>query len=359
MDKKNSASSNKKVHHKRRNNLLYGGLNYNGDFTHATNIQLTSYDATSSETIMVHDVKDLRFKLGKMNWIHIFGLSDEAVIANLGRILGLELPVVQDILNAKHIAKLEDTGKGLFAVLDAYTYNEAKEMVRDHQSLFLGPDFVVSFEEGTGHRFDLVCKAITDGVGQVRQHGADFLFNLLVSLVVDSYYDVLEYQQSNLLDMEDELMEFQAGHKETGQQIQHFRRDHTLLLKAASPLQEAFGHFLMLDSALIKNDSKIFFRDTYDHLRQVMSMLDANRETLSALMDLYIANNDLRMNLIMKQLTVVATIFIPLTFLVGVWGMNFQYMPELGWPYGYLYAWLAMIVIGVLLYLWFRHKYKQ
>lgn len=348
----------KKEVRKRKNNLLYGGLSYNGTFTHATNIQLTSYDATGSETVVVHDAQDLKLKPGKTNWVHIFGLSDETVIASLCKTLGLELPMVQDILNSRHIAKLEDTGKGLFAVMDAYTYNEEREMIRDHQSIVLGPNVVFSFEEGTGHRFDLVCKAITEGVGQVRQHGADFLFNLLVSLVVDSYYDVLEYQQSNLLDMEDELMEFQAGHKETGQQIQHFRRDHTRLLKAASPLHEAFGHFLMLDSSLIQPDSKIYFRDTYDHLRQVMSMLDANRETLSALMDLYIANNDLRMNLIMKQLTVVATIFIPLTFLVGVWGMNFKSMPELSMAHGYLYSWLVMIVIGVLLYWWFRHKYK-
>jgi len=358
MNKKTSVTSKKKDIRKRRSNLLYGGLNYNGNFTHATNIQLTSFDATSSETIVVQDLKELKMKPGKTNWVHIFGLSDETEIGNLCKILGVELPMVQDILNAKHIAKLEDTGKGLFAVMDAYTYTETGEMVRDHQSIILGTNFVFSFEEGTGHRFDLVCKAITDGVGQVRQHGADFLFNLLVSLVVDSYYDVLEYQQSNLLDMEDALMEFQAGHKETGQQIQHFRRDHTLMLKAASPLREAFGHFLLLDSDLVKSESKIYFRDTYDHLRQVMSMLDANRETLSALMDLYISNNDLRMNLVMKQLTVVATIFIPLTFLVGVWGMNFKFMPELWWPNGYLFAWIVMIAVGVALYLWFRWKYR-
>lgn len=353
------ASQKKKELRKRKNNLLYGGLNYNGTFTHATNIQLTSYDATSSETVVVHDAKDLKLKPGKTNWVHLFGLSDESKIANLCKKLGVALPMIQDILNARHIAKIEDTGKGLFAVMDAYTYNDEKEMIRDHQSIILGPDFVFSFEEGTGHRFDLVCEAITEGVGQVRQHGADFLFNLLISLVVDSYYDVLEYQQNNLLDMEDELMEFQASHKETGQQIQHFRRDHLRLLKAVSPLRDAFGHFLMLDSVLVKSESKMYFRDTYDHMRQVMSMLDANRESLSSLMDLYIANNDLRLNHIMKQLTVVATIFIPLTFLVGVWGMNFKYMPELGWPYGYLYAWLAMIGIGVLLYWWFRRKYKQ
>jgi magnesium transporter len=115
----------------------------------------------------------------------------------------------------------------------------------------------------------------------------------------------------------------------------------------------------MLESNLIRNENRMYFRDTYDHLQQVMSMLEANRETLSSLMDLYLANNDLRMNLIMKQLTVVATIFIPLTFLVGVWGMNFEHMPELGIPHGYLYAWALMIGMGVLLYWWFRRKYKM
>lgn len=356
---KRQGNSKKTELSKRRNNLLYEGLNYNGKFTHATNIQLTSYDAKGSETIVISDIKDLKLKPGKMNWVHVYGLSDETIIASICKSLKLQMPLVQDILNARHIAKLEDTGKELFAVMDAYTYNDKKELVRDHQSFILGPDFVFSFEEGTGHRFDLVCKAISEGVGQVRQLGADYLFNLLVSLVVDSYYDVLEYQQSNLLNMEDTLMEFQAAHKETGQQIQHFRRDHIRLQKAVSPLREAFGHILMLDSVLVKTETKLYFRDTYDHLQQVMSMLDANRETLSSLMDLYLANNDLRMNMIMKQLTVVSTIFIPLTFLVGVWGMNFDRMPELRWDYGYLYAWIVMIGIGVALYWWFKHKYKQ
>lgn len=343
---------------KRSNNLLYDGLNYNGKYTHATNIQLTSYDAMGSETTVIHDLKDLKLKPGKTNWVHIYGLSDETVIANVCKSIGVEFPMIQDILNARHISKLEDTGKRLFAVMDAYTYNDQSELVRDHQSIILDPNFVISFEEGTGRRFDLACKAITDGVGQVRHHGADFLFNLLVSLVVDSYYDALDFQQNSLLGIEDELMEFQASHKETGQQIQHFRRDHIRLQKSVAPLKEAFGRYLMLESGLITKESRIYFMDTFDHLQQVMSMLDANRETLTSLMDLYLANNDLRMNLIMKQLTVVSTIFIPLTFLVGVWGMNFDKMPELRWEFGYLYAWLAMIALGVLLYLWFRHKYR-
>jgi magnesium transporter len=347
------------VYRKRQNNLLYGSLDYNGTFTHETKIQWTSFDAKSCQTVVVKNTKALDMQADKVNWVHVCGLSDESAVADLCKGLGIEFPLVQDILNARHIAKLEDVGHCLFAVLDAYNYDASKELIREHQSIVLGENFILSFEEGTGHRFDPVLRALTDGIGQVRQHGADFLFNILVSLVVDSYYDVLEIQQDSLLNMEDTLMEFQVVHKNTGQQIQHFRRDHTRLMKAIAPLREQFGHLMMFESTLIRSESKLYYRDTYDHLQQVMTMLEANRETLTSLMDLYLANNDLRMNLIMKQLTVVGTIFLPLTFLVGVWGMNFKPMPELEMHNGYLYSWIVMIVIGILLYFWFRRKYLK
>jgi len=287
MTRPNPVRRKKKEIRKRKNNLLYGGLNYNGTFTHATKILLTSYDANSSETIEVNSSKDLKLKPGKTNWVHVYGLSDETIVANICKELGLDFPLVQDILNARHIAKIEDTGQFLFAILDAYNYNESVELVREHQSFLLGDNLVFSFEEGVGHRFDPISKAIKEGVGQVRLHGADYLFNLMVSMVVDSYFDVLDFQQNSLLDLEDQLMEFEAVHKETGLQIQQFRRDHTRLLKAVSPLREAFSRFLLFDSVLIKNTSKMYFRDTYDHLQQVMSMLESNRETLSSLMDFW------------------------------------------------------------------------
>jgi magnesium transporter len=344
------------VYHKRRNNLLYDGLTYNGSFTHATEIMLTSYDAGSCQTILVKKVENLKLQPEKVNWVHVSGLSDEGVIAALCEKAKLPLPVVQDILNARHIAKLEETGNAIFAVLDAYGYKDNEELFQEHQSLVLGPNFVLSFEEGTGHRYQQVRKAIEDEAGQVRHQKADFLFNLLISLVVDSYFEVIELQQDRLLDMEDLLMEFQAAHVETGQQIQRFRRDYSRMKKAIIPLRESFGRSLMLESELIREGTRLYFRDTLDHLQQVTLMLESNRETIASLVDLYLANNDLRMNQIMKQLTVVSTIFIPLTFLVGVWGMNFVEMPELNLAHGYLYAWLTMIVIGIGLYLWFKRR---
>lgn len=339
----------------RRNNLLYGGLQYNGAFRHETEIRHTWYDADQLHTQIVAKPEAFHLQAGKVNWVQVCGLSNQDQISALCKSLGLTLPVAQDILNVRHIAKVEHTGEALFAVLDAYNSTN-DQLIREHQSLVLGTDLVVSFEEGFGRTFDPVRKALKEEVGQVRRQGSDFLFNLLISIVVDSYFDVLEIEQDKLLDMEDVLMEFQAAHRDMGRQIQTIRRNNTRLKKAIHPLRESFGRLLLDETGLIRPESRLYYRDTYDHLQQIVSMLDANRETIASLVDLYLANNDLRTNSIMRQLTVVSTIFIPLTFLVGVWGMNFDRMPELNMTYGYLYAWLAMLTLGVLLYLWFRKR---
>jgi len=339
----------------RHNNLLYGGLHYNGTSTHQTEIRLTWYDAEAVHTEKLTDASSCKLHPGKVNWIQVCGLSDQGMVASLCNSFGLAFPVVQDLFNVNHIAKVEETGKNLFAVLDSYT-TEPEGLLKEHISLVLGTELVLSFEEGSGHCFDPVRKALEDGIGQIRQHSADYLFNLLISMAVDSYFDVLENQQNTLMEMEDALMEFQAPHQETGRQIQYFRRDYTKLKKAVAPLRESFGRMLMLEPAQIRPENRIFFRDTYDHLQQVVTTMDANRETIASLVDLYLANNDLRANNVMKQLTVVATIFIPLTFLVGVWGMNFKGMPELSMEHGYLFAWILMLTLGVLLYFWFSRK---
>jgi magnesium transporter len=352
---RNKPQIQKPVSRTRRNNLLYGGLQYNGTFRHETEIRHTWYDADQLHTQIVAKPEAIHLQPGKVNWVQVCGLSNQEQISELCKQLGLTLPVAQDILNVRHISKVEQTGDTIFAVLDAFTSSD-DQLLREHHSLVLGSNLVVSFEEGSGHTFDPVRKVLKEEVGQMRRHGPDFLFNLLISIVVDSYFDVLEVEQDKLLDMEDVLMEFQAAHQEMGRQIQTIRRNNTRLKKAIHPLRESFGRLLLEETSLIHTESRLYFRDTYDHLQQIVSMLDANRETIASLVDLYLANNDLRTNNIMKQLTVVSTIFIPLTFLVGVWGMNFSRMPELSMTYGYLYAWIIMLVIGVLLYLWFRKR---
>lgn len=349
----------KKMNHtakKRRNNLLYEGLVYNGLYKQPTSVQRTVYTEKGGESAVVKEVNRLSPVSDGIQWVHVSGLSDTATIEAICKTYKLPLPLLQDVLNAKHIAKMEETNGLLFAILDAYHYGEDGLLNCQHQAIILGQNWVLSFDEGTENRFDAVNKALVDGVGQVLKHGPDFLFNLLISVIVDTYYEVIEQQQASILDLEDEMMEFARAQPVTSVDIQRQRRDYIRLSKAITPFLEDFGSFLMMDSALIPLSTNLYFRDTYDHLKQVKISLEANREIMASLVDIYLSNNDVRLNRSMNQLTIVGTIFIPLTFLAGVWGMNFKYMPELDWPYGYLLAWLLMIVIGIGLYVWFRRK---
>lgn len=342
----------------RQNNLLYESLAYNGNIIGQTEITFTVYDSINfkSEEIKTDEISMIKPEKDRINWIHVSGLSDTRSVGELCMRLGIPIPIVQDILNARHISKIEETGGMLFAVIDAYAYSDKLNLEREHQSFLLYSNIIISFEEGRKAIYGQIRKALHDGTGQARKLKPDFLFNLLINMVVDSYFDVIEIMQNNLMDLEDLLMEFTAVHKETGQQIQHFRRDLSRLKKNVFPFHEQFGHLLIMEPEQMNDSTRLYFRDTYDHLRQVSMMLEANREIIASLVDLYMANNDLRMNQIMKQLTVVSTIFIPLTFLVGVWGMNFANMPELSWKYGYLIAWIVMVIIGIVLYLWFRRR---
>lgn len=351
-----SVKTGKKIR-KRQNNLLYESLAYNGSFDNPTLIRLTVFDQENLHSSIVKNPAKIELVPGKVNWIHVSGLKDVESIGNLCSVFNLQITVVQDILNARHLAKIEETNSGLFAVLDAYSYDEKMTLSREHQCFILGKDYVLSFEEGgVDHNFEQIYKSLQDNIGQLRKMKADYLFNIFISMVIDTYYEVIEHMQDYLMDMEDLLMEFNADHKDSGKQIQLFRRDYSRLKKAILPFRESFNRLVMLDSLYLSPGVKPYFKDTYDHIQQISLMLDSNRETLASLIDLYLANNDVRMNHIMKQLTVIATIFIPLTFLAGVWGMNFNFMPELGWEYGYIFAWLVMILVGIGLYIWFRRK---
>jgi len=222
--------------------------------------------------------------------------------------------------------------------------------------LILGKNFVISFQESDEKHFDQLENALENRQGQIRRQPADYLFNLLLGTVMDKYLEVLEIQQNLLLDMEDSLLEFKSDRTKNGFSLHEYRRDYSLLKKNILPIKEQFGQLLLGDFAPISKQNYIYFRDTNDRLQQAYMMVDGNRETIASILNLYLSNNDLRMNHIMKQLTVVSTIFIPLTFLVGVWGMNFRFMPELEWKYGYLVSWVVMIAAGVGSYIYFRRK---
>ncbi len=343
---------------RQKNNLLYEQLEYTGSVQAPTEYIVTIYD---EDTVMqkkyfdVEEVIKLKQK-GKNIWLHVRGLSDVESIEKLCISIGLPVLWIQDVLNDRHIAKIEESSEMAFTVIDAYEYNVNMELEKDHLSLILGEKFILSFQETHTERFQLIRQALVEDIGKVRSNGVDYLYNLLLSKVVELYLFVLDKQRDQLLEMEDELMEFDSVREEMGKGIQHYRKDYMRLRKNVMPLKDEFHEILELNSNLVKEETKIYFQDTYDQLLQVFQLIESTKESIASLVDLYMANTDMRMNHIMKRLTVVSTIFIPLTFLVGVWGMNFHYMPELTWKWGYLFAWLSMLIVGVIVYIWLRHK---
>jgi magnesium transporter len=356
----------KKQHKKRRaisvkksNNLLYEHLIYQGSNDVSTVIELTCFDDNNLSRKTVQRVDELQAAMNKnaVNWVHVKGLNNVQLIGELCGVFGVQRLLVQDVLNAKHIAKIEENNGHLFAVMDIFNYNDEQDvLVSEHLSFILGDYYVLSFQETSDNRFELIHKALAEKLGRVRTQQSDYLFNLLISNVVDGYLEVLEIQQNLMLDMEEQMMEFLVERKELSRNIQTYRRDYLMLKKAIWPVKEQFSHLLMMGSKLIEKETHIYYKDTYDHLTQANMMVEACREMISSLLDLYLANNDLRMNHIMKRLTVMSTIFIPLTFLVGVWGMNFRFMPEIEWKYGYLFAWGIIVLVGLIVYLYMRKR---
>lgn len=342
---------------RQQDHLLYEKLQYTGTQQVETNYILSVFDASGVHENHFKEANAVlkAIQPGKTNWLHVKGLADVHNVEKLCTGLGLPLLWIQDILNHLHIAKIDEAPGMLFTVIDAFSYNDKLELKKDHLSLLLCKDLVLSFQENDDSRFDDISKAIVANVGKVRTQTADYLYNLLLSNVVDSYLQVLDYQRDRLLDMEDVLMEFNTDHEEMGRSIQLYRKDYMRLRKSIMPLKDEW-HELMEVEGLISMSNKIYFQDTYDHLTQVFQLIDNTKETIASLVDLYMANTDLRMNHIMKRLTVMSTIFIPLTFLVGVWGMNFRNMPELFWEYGYFIAWGIMLAVGAIVYFWLRKK---
>ncbi|HPW90251.1 MAG TPA: magnesium/cobalt transporter CorA [Paludibacteraceae bacterium] len=338
---------------RQRDNLLYEQLQYTGDIHEGTCLELTVFDKSGIKTHTGDDLTVLnQMEPTKVNWLCVRGLSDVNLIGKLCRHFELPNVWMQDVLNTRHIAKIEEIDYGFLTVLDVFSYNEHHTLDKEHVSLLMKKGVIISFQESQSNLFAEISKALTTNTGKVRSESVDYLYDLLFSSIIDSYLAILDTQRDQMLDMEDQLMEFGGDHVAVGRAIQLVRKDYMLLRKNLGPLRTDFS--ILLESNYVKDSNKIYYRDTRDQLLQVFQLIDNAKETITALVDLYLANNDLRMNQIMSRLTVVSAIFIPLTFLAGVWGMNFRVMPELSWQYGYLFAWgvMGVVALGVIWWLW-------
>ena len=303
----------------------------------------------------VEECPDPETQMG-VTWINVDGLHETEAVGRLGECFGLHPLVVEDILNTEQRPKLEDYGEYIFCVLKSLYHvdEESGEPDIEQISLVLGPDYVLSFQEREGDEFDPVRERIRGDKGRVRKMGADYLLYALIDLIVDQYFAVLERFGDTIESLEEELIADPTT--ETLQVIHHLKREMAFLRRSMWPLREVISGLERSESSLVHESTGLYLRDVYDHTIQVIDAVETFRDMLSGMLDIYLSSVSNRMNEVMKVLTIIATVFIPLTFIAGLYGMNFRYMPELEWPWGYPLVWIVMIAIAVLMVIYFRKK---
>jgi magnesium transporter len=273
----------------------------------------------------------------------------------VGKSFGVHPLVLEDIADTGQRPKMEDFDDYIFVVLKMFRFDDKEKQVKIEQiSLVLGRDFVVSFQEREGDVFDPIRERLRSNKGRVRKAGADYLVYALMDAVIDNYFFIMEKLGEAIEEIEDKVVISPTS--ETVQTIHDLKRQMIVLRKAVWPLREVISRLEQSESTLIAKSTLIYLRDAYDHTVQVMDSVDTFRDTLSGMLDIYLSSVSNRMNEIMKVLTIIATIFIPLTFIVGIYGMNFRNMPELGQPLGYPLVLIVMALIACVMLVYFRRK---
>jgi len=258
-------------------------------------------------------------------------------------------------MNTGQRPKMEDFGDYLFIVLKMLHYDEEEDETKTEQvSLILSSKFVISFQENEGDVFDSVRDRIRSDRGRIRKMGVDYLAYSLIDAIVDNYFMVLEKIGEKIEDIEDEMVKNPTP--EVLHTIHRLKRELIFLRKSVWPLREVISRLERWESPLIDKSIDIYLRDVYDHTIQVIDALETFRDMLSGMLDIYLSSVSNRMNEVMKVLTIIATIFIPLTLVAGIYGMNFKYMPELDWFWGYPMVYMIMLAIGVVMLIYFRKK---
>lgn len=292
---------------------------------------------------------------GQVNWMDVRGLHDTELIAAYGRRFNIHPLVLEDVVNPRQRPKFEEYGEEVFIVLTALQFDEQTHVLLMEQvSIYFGRDFLISFQEKEDDTFAAVRERIEKGVGRIRSRKSDYLAYALMDNVVDNYFTVLDRMEEWMEELEAEINTSPA--RGTKEKIHHLKFQLLALRKAIMPLREAVGKFSRCESGVVVEATGIFVRDLYDHVIRIADMAETYRDMMNGLQELYLAELSIRMNNIIQVLTIITTIFVPLTFLAGLYGMNFENMPELKWKYGYftLLGLMFLIFLGSLLY--FKNK---
>lgn len=290
-----------------------------------------------------------------VTWINLDGLHDVELMKSLGSAFSLHPLVLEDILDTDHRPKLEAGDSFLLMIAKKLTFHPDHDDILSEQiSLVVGSGYVLSFQEKPGPLFEALRQRVFADQGRVRKMGSDYLAYRLLDTIVDHYFVILEQIGDRIEKLEEELLA--QPDRQLLHRIHLGKREMILLRRAVWPLREVIGGLQRNDSGIITPAVQPFLRDLYDHTIQIIDTVETYRDLITGLLDLYLSSISNRMNEIMKVLTIMSTLFIPLTFLVGVYGMNFDHLPELHWRWGYFALWGVMLACVGGMCLFFRRK---
>jgi magnesium transporter len=354
----------KKIKRKRTQNYkkhvgqVPGALVYTGNKS-GNKLHIQSFDYnkdTVEETVLLNTedavpVKDTE----SVTWININGLHHIGEIEKIGKQYNLHPLVLEDIVNTTQRPKIDEYDNYLFVVLKMLYYDKNEEIINEQVSFVLGKNYVLTFQEAEGDVFDTVRDRLRYSKGRIRTLKSDYLLYALIDAVVDQYFSIIETLGNKIEDLETDIFDGQA--KSTmNLEVQQLKREILKVRRAIFPLREVINRIEKTENALIYKRTITYYRDIYDHLIQVSENIDIYREMIWSLMDMYMTTISNRMNEVMKVLTIMSSIFIPLTFLAGIYGMNFDFMPELKYRYSYFVLLGAMFFLFLGLLFYFKRK---
>jgi len=337
-----------------------GQFIYVGEKPKDVEIILVKYDADTEETIEIKNFEHLIQNIddSKNNWINLDGVGNAELMKEIADNFNFNMLMTEDIMNTEHLPKSEEYDNHLFITLKMVwldKQNDEVHITKEHVSLVLGKNYVISFQDSVeGDVFSSVRQRIISGKGQIRKKGADYLFYALTDTIVDHFFLVMEYIREQIEDLEEYVLSNPT--ENIIEEISTLRRKISELRRMIYMIHEAVKNIIMEETDFIDDSTNPYLKDVLDHTQHLNSNFDSFRDFIVNIMDMYMSNMSNNLNIIMKTLTIFSLFFVPLTFLAGIYGMNFQNMPELEHKWGYPLTLGAMFVITVIMFIYMRRK---
>ncbi|MCL6259661.1 magnesium/cobalt transporter CorA [Aquiflexum sp. TKW24L] len=284
-------------------------------------------------------------------WLNLYGLENDILLKEIGEIFEIHPLTLEDIKNTSQRPKFEEFEENIFIVSKMIYYkNKSHEPITEQISILFGKNYIISIQENPFDIFDPIRSRLENPTGKMRKLGTDYFAYTLLDTIVDKYFDCLEHAVEKIETLEDHIISQSKNTKLPD--IFHQRKTIQQIKRTVWPTRELLSAWKKSESPLVKKKTNPFINDVYEHVIEIIENLEIQRESISALVELFMSNLSLKQNEVMKTLTIIATIFIPLTFIAGVYGMNFEFMPELGWKYGYLVIWIFFLgsTLGMMYY---------